>query len=135
MVGPEIEKQLAASGYTLGHFPQSFEFSTLGGWISTRSTGQQSYRYGRIENLFAGGHVETPIGPLDLPNHPASAAGPDLKHILLGSEGRLGVVTRVTVRVQHAPEVEAFYGVFFPRLGTGGNRCPLNRSGWHLSFR
>jgi len=113
IIGPEIEKQLAARGYTLGHFPQSFEFSTLGGWISTRSTGQQSYRYGRIENLFAGGHVETPVGALNLPTHPASAAGPDLKHIILGSEGRLGVVTRVTVRVQRRPEVEAFYGVFF----------------------
>ena len=113
IVGPEIEKQLAARGYTLGHFPQSFELSTLGGWIATRSTGQQSYRYGRIENLFAGGHVETPIGALDLPAHPASAAGPDLKHIILGSEGRLGVVTHATVRLQQIPEVESFYGVFF----------------------
>ncbi len=113
IVGPEIEKQLAARGYTLGHFPQSFEFSTLGGWISTRSTGQQSYRYGRIENLFAGGHVETPIGAMDLPVHPASSAGPDLKQIFLGAEGRLGVFTRATVRVQRTPEVEAFYGVFF----------------------
>jgi alkyldihydroxyacetonephosphate synthase len=113
ILGPEIEKQLAARGYTLGHFPQSFELSTLGGWIATRSTGQQSYRYGRMENLFAGGHVETPIGALDLPAHPASAAGPDLKHIILGSEGRLGVVTRATVRLQQLPEVESFYGVFF----------------------
>jgi alkyldihydroxyacetonephosphate synthase len=113
IVGPEIEKQLAVRGYTLGHFPQSFELSTLGGWIATRSAGQQSYRYGRIENLFAGGHVETPVGALDLPTHPASAAGPDLKHIILGSEGRLGVVTRATVRIQQIPEVETFYSVFF----------------------
>jgi alkyldihydroxyacetonephosphate synthase len=111
--GPEIEKQLNARGYTLGHFPQSFEFSTLGGWIVTRSSGQQSYHYGRIENLFAGGHVETPIGAMDLPTHPASAAGPDLKQLLLGSEGRLGVVTRATLRVRCIPEFEAFYGVFF----------------------
>jgi alkyldihydroxyacetonephosphate synthase len=113
VVGPEIEKQLNARGYTLGHFPQSFELSTLGGWIVTRSSGQQSYHYGRIENLFAGGHVETPIGAMDLPPHPASAAGPDLKQIILGSEGRLGVVTRATLRVRHVPEFEAFYGVFF----------------------
>jgi alkyldihydroxyacetonephosphate synthase len=111
--GPEIEKQLSARGYTLGHFPQSFEFSTLGGWIVTRSSGQQSYHYGRIENLFAGGHIETPIGAMDLPVHPASAAGPDLKQIVLGSEGRFGVVTHSTVQVQRKPGFEAFYGVFF----------------------
>jgi alkyldihydroxyacetonephosphate synthase len=111
--GPEIEKRLNAHGYTLGHFPQSFELSTLGGWIVTRSSGQQSYHYGRIENLFAGGHLETPLGSLDLPTHPASAAGPDLKQVLLGSEGRLGVVTRATLRVRRIPEFEAFYGVFF----------------------
>jgi alkyldihydroxyacetonephosphate synthase len=113
VAGPEIEKQLNARGYTLGHFPQSFELSTLGGWIVTRSSGQQSYHYGRIENLFAGGHVETPIGEMDFPVHPASAAGPDLKQMILGSEGRLGVVTRATVRVRGLPEAEAFYGVFF----------------------
>jgi alkyldihydroxyacetonephosphate synthase len=111
--GPEIEKQLNASGYTLGHFPQSFELSTLGGWIVTRSSGQQSYHYGRIEALFAGGHVETPAGVMDLPIYPASAAGPDLKQVVLGSEGCLGVVTRATLRIRHYPEFEAFYGVFF----------------------
>ena len=113
VAGPEIEKQLNTRGYTLGHFPQSFELSTLGGWIVTRSSGQQSYRYGRIENLFAGGHIETPIGEIDLPPQPASAAGPDLKQIVLGSEGRLGVVTRATMRVRRLPETESFYGVFF----------------------
>lgn len=111
--GPEIEAQLRARGYTLGHFPQSFELSTLGGWIATRSSGQQSYHYGRIEALFAGGHVETLLGPLDLPPHPASAAGPDLRQMILGSEGRLGVITRAIVRVRPAPEAEGFYGVFF----------------------
>jgi alkyldihydroxyacetonephosphate synthase len=113
VAGPEIEKQLNGRGYTLGHFPQSFELSTLGGWIVTRSSGQQSYHYGRIENLFAGGHVETPIGEMDFPVYPSSAAGPDLKQVILGSEGRLGVVTRATVRVRRLPEAEAFYGVFF----------------------
>ena len=77
------------------------------------TSGQQSYHYGRIENLFAGGHVETPIGEMDFPVHPASAAGPDLKQMILGSEGRLGVVTSATVRVRRLPEAEAFYGVFF----------------------
>ena len=113
VTGPDLERQLNERGFTLGHFPQSFQYSTLGGWVATRSTGQQSYHYGRIENLFAGGHIQTPVGALDLPPHPASAAGPDLKQAILGSEGRLGVVTRATVRVRRLPEFEAFYGVFF----------------------
>jgi len=113
VLGPHLEAQLRAQGYTLGHYPQSFEFSTLGGWVATRSSGQQSYHYGRIEDLFAGGHVETPIGPFDLPPLPASAAGPDLRQMVLGSEGRLGIITRATVRVRPLPNSENFYAVFF----------------------
>ena len=111
--GPSLENQLNRQGYTLGHFPQSFELSTLGGWIATRSSGQQSYYYGRIEDLFAGGHVETPAGPLDLPCLPASAAGPDLRQLILGSEGRLGIISQATVRIRPLPGFEAFYGIFF----------------------
>jgi alkyldihydroxyacetonephosphate synthase len=77
ITGPELEKSLAKHGFTLGHFPQSHEYSTLGGWIATRSSGQQSYKYGRIEQLFAGGRIETPRGLIDLPHFPASAAGPE----------------------------------------------------------
>lgn len=111
--GPDLEAQLRAHGYTLGHFPQSFEYSTLGGWIVTRSSGQQSLRYGRIEQLFAGGSMETPAGRLDIQPFPASAAGTDLREIVLGSEGRMGILTEATVRVTPAPEYEAFHAVFF----------------------
>ena len=75
VTGLHLEVQLRALGYTLGHFPQSFEYSTLGGWIATRSSGQQSLGYGRIEQLFAGGRVETPSGTLEIQPFPASAAG------------------------------------------------------------
>jgi alkyldihydroxyacetonephosphate synthase len=112
--GPDLEAQLRAHGFTLGHFPQSFEYSTLGGWIATRSSGQQSLRYGRIEQLFAGGSVETPAGTLAIPAFPASAAGIDLREIVLGSEGRLGILTEATVRISALPEHEAFHAVFFP---------------------
>ena len=111
--GPKIEKTLNAMGYTLGHFPQSFELSTLGGWIATRSSGQQSYHYGRIEDLLAGGRMETFYGPLDMPVHPASAAGPDIKQLVLGSEGRYGIISSAVVRVQPFPEVESFNAAFF----------------------
>ena len=119
ITGPEIEKLLNARGYTLGHYPQSFEYSTLGGWIATRSSGQQSYYYGRIENLFAGGHMETPLGALDLPPHPASATGPDLCQMILGSEGRLGLITRAIVRVRLLPEEESFHAFFFHNWESG----------------
>ncbi len=117
--GPELEAQLRARGYTLGHFPQSFEFSTLGGWIATRSSGQQSLKYGRIENLFAGGRVITPTGDLFLPPFPASAAGPDLRQLILGSEGRMGVISEATVRISRLPQEEDFHAVFFPDFDSG----------------
>ncbi len=117
--GPDVEAQLRDQGYTLGHFPQSFEYSTVGGWVVTRSSGQQSLRYGRIEQLFAGGHMETPIGPLDLPPFPASSAGPDVREMVLGSEGRMGILTDVQVRVTPSPEVEEFHTLFFPDWSHG----------------
>jgi alkyldihydroxyacetonephosphate synthase len=118
VVGPDLEAQLRAHGYTLGHFPQSFEYSTLGGWVVTRSSGQQSLRYGRIEQMFAGGRLETPTGTLDIPTFPASAAGTDLREMVLGSEGRIGILTEVTVRVTPLPEREQFHAVFFPDWNT-----------------
>ncbi len=117
--GPELEAQLRAVGLTLGHFPQSFEYSTLGGWIATRSSGQQSLGYGRIEDLFAGGVLRSPAGVVSLPPLPASAAGPDLRQLVLGSEGRAGVVTEATVRVVPLPESEEFHAAFFPDFAGG----------------
>ncbi len=110
--GPEIEARLQERGFTLGHFPQSFDYSTLGGWIATRSSGQQSARYGRIEGMLAGARLETPTGRLDIPTFPASAAGPDLREWVLGSEGRIGIITRATMRVTPLPEREDFVGYF-----------------------
>ena len=119
IAGPDLEAQLRARGCTLGHYPQSCELSTLGGWIVTRSSGQQSLGYGRIEKLFAGGKLESPAGTLALPSFPASAAGPDLREMVLGSEGRLGILTEATVRVAPLPETEAFHACFFPDFERG----------------
>lgn len=112
--GPLLEQQLRAEGYTLGHFPQSFELSTVGGWVASRSSGQQSLRYGRIEQMFAGGRVETPLGTLTIQTLPASAAGPDVREMFMGSEGRMGIITEVKVRVMPVAERETFYVAFFP---------------------
>ena len=113
-VGPDVEAVLRARGLTLGHYPQSFEYSTVGGWVATRSSGQQSVGFGRIEALFAGGTLEAPAGTLEMPPHPASAAGPDLRQLVLGSEGRLGIVTEAVLRVARLPAVEVFPAFFLP---------------------
>lgn len=117
--GPDLEAALRAQGFTLGHYPQSFEYSTLGGWVMTRSVGQFALGYGRIEDLFVGGRVETPKGPLLLPICPPSAAGPDLRQLVLGSEGRMGILTEATLRVRPLPEAEAFQTFFFPGFSEG----------------
>lgn len=112
--GPRIEAQLAQHGYLLGHFPQSYELSTIGGWVVTRSSGQQSLRYGRIEQLFHAGRLATFKGEWRVGAVPASSAGPDLRECVLGSEGRLGLLTEVTARIRPLPEREVFHAVFFP---------------------
>ncbi len=114
VTGPDLEAALRAQGFTLGHYPQSFEYSTLGGWVAARSSGQQSLGYGRIEDMFAGGRMHTPMGLFEMNTLPASAAGPDLRQMVLGSEGRMGVISQATVRVRRLPEAERFHAVFFP---------------------
>jgi alkyldihydroxyacetonephosphate synthase len=117
--GADLEAQLRARGYTLGHFPQSFEYSTLGGWIATRSKGQQSVYYGGIEHLFAGGRLETPLGTVELAPLPASATGLDVRETVLGSEGRMGVITEATIRISRLPASEEFRAVFFASFEQG----------------
>jgi len=117
--GPAVEAQLNAHGYRLGHYPQSWELSTLGGWIAARSSGQQSLGYGRIEQMFAGGTLVTPLGVLNIADIPASAAGPDLREMMMGTEGRAGIFTEVKMRVQSQPEEELFKVVFLPNWEAG----------------
>lgn len=112
--GPLVESQLRVQGYTLGHYPQSWELSTVGGWIASRSSGQQSLGFGRIEQLFAGGSMETLHGTLDIPSIPASSAGPDIREMTMGTEGRLGIFTEVQLRVTRLAEEEKFLVVFMP---------------------
>ena len=106
--GPAAEALLAEHGLTLGHFPQSFEYASIGGFAVTRSSGQSSAGYGRFDSLVVGLRVATPQGDLVLGNSPANAAGPDLREVLMGSEGAFGVVTAVTVRVRRVPVVKVY---------------------------
>ncbi len=104
--GPALADALAPHGLTIGHEPQSWELATVGGWVAARGSGLRSVSAGRIEQLFAGGILEAPAGTLDLPPFPASAAGPDLRQLVLGSEGRLGILTDVVLRATPAPETD-----------------------------
>jgi len=117
--GPEVEAQLNARGFTLGHFPQSFEFSTLGGWIATRSAGQNSIGYGKIEALTQAVRVITPTGIVETKDTPATAAGPSLLQLLVGSEGTCGVITEATMRIQPMPAVQDYRGILFHNLEDG----------------
>jgi alkyldihydroxyacetonephosphate synthase len=108
--GPEAEALLAEHGLTLGHYPQSYQHASIGGFAATRSSGQSSAGYGRFDAMVVGLTAATPTGSLDLGSAPANAAGPDLRQLLLGSEGAFGVITSVTVRVRRAPAVTTYEG-------------------------
>ncbi|HLU75215.1 MAG TPA: FAD-binding oxidoreductase [Nonomuraea sp.] len=116
---PEAERLLGEQGLTLGHFPQSFEYATLGGFAAARSSGQASAGYGRFDDMVAGLTVATPEGDLDLGRAPKSAAGPDLRQLVLGSEGVFGVITSLRLRVRRAPAEKAYEGWRFPDFATG----------------
>ncbi len=117
--GPHLEEQLGAQGYTFGHFPDSFEHSTLGGWIATRSSGMQSDRYGDIADLTRGLRVVTPSGTLVVRAVPATSTGPSVREMVLGSEGRLGIITEATVHVRPIPERRTILGYLFPTWADG----------------
>ncbi|MCB5163981.1 FAD-binding oxidoreductase [Streptomyces bambusae] len=119
VTGPRAEELLGAHGFELGHFPQSFRFATIGGFAATRSSGQDSAGHGRFDEMVRGLRVVTPTGILDLGRGPASAAGPDLRQLFLGSEGTLGVITAVRVRVHAAPAARRHEAWSFPDFATG----------------
>ena len=117
--GPQAEALLNARGYTLGHFPQSYELATIGGYAATRSAGQASTGYGRSDELVVGLTVATPAGTLRLGRAPRSAAGPDLRQLMLGSEGAFGVITDVTMAVRPVPAHKRYEAWFFPTFAAG----------------
>ncbi len=119
MRGPQAEAALAAHGLTLGHFPQSFEFASIGGFAATRSSGQNSAGFGRFDQMVVGLRVATPIGELVSGSAPANAAGPDLRQLVLGSEGTFGVITEVTVRVRAIAAETAYEAWGFESFAAG----------------
>ncbi|MBC6470304.1 FAD-binding oxidoreductase [Actinomadura alba] len=116
---PRAEELLREHGLTLGHYPQSYEWATVGGFAAARSSGQASTGYGRFDDMVVALTVATPEGTLELGRAPKSAAGPDLRQLVLGSEGAFGVITSVTVRVRPAPETAVYDGWRFPAFAEG----------------
>ncbi len=141
--GPALEEQLQSHGVTLGHYPQSFEYSTLGGWIAARGAGQQSNRYGKAEKWLVSAKLATPKGFWTTEATPASAAGPNLNQLVAGSEGTLGVICEATVKIHDLPERKDYRGYLFknfagmrrrggaahqPRRNSGGDGAPVGRT-------
>jgi len=120
MSGPKLEEILQARGYTLGHFPQSFEYSSVGGWVVTHGSGQNSTYYGCIQDLVLGQSYATPQGVVTTDQHPRKATGPDLDRIMMGSEGTFGVLTHVTLKFsRHMPENTRRFSYMFKDWQTG----------------
>jgi alkyldihydroxyacetonephosphate synthase len=119
-VGRHLQSQLAEHGFTMGHEPDSVEFSTLGGWIATHASGMKKNRYGNIEDLVLDVHVITSLGPLARPMvAPRESVGIDPRRWMFGSEGTLGIITHAVVKIFPLPEVERHDAVLFPTFEHG----------------
>ena len=119
VLGPDLEEQLARRGWTMGHFPDSFTHSTLGGWVATRSSGMQSDKYGDIAKISRGMRVVQPGGTFVVRPLPSTSTGPNTREMVLGSEGRLGIITEVTVQVHRLPENRLITAYLFPSWEAG----------------
>jgi alkyldihydroxyacetonephosphate synthase len=115
-LGPELEAALKPHGLTLRHFPQSFQFSTLGGWIATRAGGHFASNYTHIDDFVESVRMLTPSGPLESRRLPGSGAGPSPDRLMIGSEGTLGIITRAWMRLQDRPRFRASASVTFPNM-------------------
>jgi alkyldihydroxyacetonephosphate synthase len=119
--GPALDKALASQGVRLGHYPQSFEYSTLGGWVAARGAGQNSIRYGRADKWLVSAHVATPSGLWRTEATPGSAAAPNLNQMVAGSEGTLGIITEATFKVHSLPDTEDYRGYLFRTFAEGAD--------------
>lgn len=120
IIGQDLERQLKSRGYTCGHEPDSYEFSSLGGWVATRASGMKKNIYGNIEDLLIQVKVVTPKGTVErYTAGPRVSAGPDVQHFIMGSEGTLGVITEVTMKVRPLPQVQRYGSIVFPNFVMG----------------
>ena len=122
IVGQDLKRRLEAKGFTIGHEPDSLEFSSLGGWIATRASGMKKNTYGNIEDMLVRVKMVTAVGTIDRAVEvPRLSMGPDIQHLVLGSEGSLGVVTEAVLRMRRLPEKQKYGSLIFPDLEAGVN--------------
>lgn len=120
IIGQDLDRRLAEKGFCTGHEPDSIEFSSLGGWVATRASGMKKNIYGNIEDLVVHIKMVTPRGTLEKNCLvPRMSSGPDLHHMIMGSEGTLGVVTEVTIKIRPLPEVRKYGSIVFPNFESG----------------
>jgi len=132
MLGAEYERALRERGFSMGHFPQSIDCSSVGGWVATRAAGQFSTKYGCVEDMLLAVRAVLPDGTIvETKAAPRASAGPDLKQIFLGSEGTLGIVTELTYRIHPVPEATQLRSFSFPSMHAGLEAIRLvMRGGW-----
>ncbi|KAG6448969.1 hypothetical protein O3G_MSEX005815 [Manduca sexta] len=120
IIGQDLEREMRARGFTVGHEPDSYEFSTLGGWVATRASGMKKNTYGNIEDLVVQTKVVTPRGVIEKNCRvPRISCGPEWEHVVMGSEGCFGVVTEVTIKIRPLPEVTQYGSLVFPDWDSG----------------
>ena len=120
ILGIDLEKQLNDHGYTAGHEPDSIEFSTLGGWISTNASGMKKHRYGNIEDIVQNVTLITPNGIINqLKPLTRSSIGVKAQNLVFGSEGNFGIITKATIRIHKKPEASTFESILFHRWEDG----------------
>ncbi len=132
IIGPELEKALNQAkmthgcphNYTCGHFPQSFEYSSVGGWVSTRGAGQNSTHFGKIEDLVLSQKYLTPVGDIVTVNVPRKATGPDIDQVMIGSEGSFGILVEVTLKIfRHVPGSSSYFSYLFKDWNSAAAAC------------
>jgi alkyldihydroxyacetonephosphate synthase len=118
--GEALEQTLAQYGVCTGHTPDSYEFSTLGGWVATRASGMKKNIYGNIEDILIRAQLVTPTGTIEKSVQvPRMSAGPDVNQVIMGSEGTLGVVTEATMKIRNVPESQIYNSIVFPNFEAG----------------
>jgi alkyldihydroxyacetonephosphate synthase len=120
IIGKDMEKELSKFGVMCGHEPDSIEFSSLGGWVSTRASGMKKNRYGNIDDIVIGIKIATPIGTFQKnQNSPRTSSGPDIHEFILGHEGNFGIITECVLKVKPLPEKKIYESILFHDFDSG----------------
>ena len=120
IIGKDMERELSKFGVCCGHEPDSIEFSSLGGWVSTRASGMKKNKYGNIDDILVGIKIATPIGTIQkVQNAPRISSGPDIHEFILGHEGNFGIITECILKIRPIPEAHIYESIIFHEFDLG----------------